>query len=169
VITFSRPPAVLPKSDYLRARPPRYVLSTETRLERPLEDVFSFFSDASNLSRITPPDMGFTVLTPQPINLHAGAVIDYRVHVVRVPLRWRTIIDVWEPPLRFVDSQDRGPYACWWHEHRFEADGAATRMFDTVYYAPPLGPLGALAQHVLIKRELRRIFSYRAHAIKTML
>ena len=167
-VEITAAPTVLPPSAYLAARPPRYRLYATTVIARPLDEVFGFFSAASNLAAITPPDMGFAIIAAPPA-MAAGAVIDYRVHVLRVPIRWRTIIDAWEPPdgthARFVDSQARGPYACWWHEHAFTRDGDRTIMVDTVLYAPPLGPLGAIANRLLIARELRRIFGYRATVI----
>jgi len=132
---------------------------------RPLDDVFAFFADATNLARITPPEMGFEITTPLPIAMRVGAIIDYRIRVAGVPLGWRTRIDAWEPGVRFVDSQLRGPYRCWWHEHRFERDGDETVMFDTVHYAPPLGPLGRVANRVFIARQLRGIFTHRAAVI----
>lgn len=169
VIEISAAPAVLPASGYLRARPPRYRLRTTTIVQRPLDEVFAFFSAASNLAVITPPDMGFEIVSA-PGEMATGAVIDYRVRVLRVPIKWRTVIDAWEPPAdgvaRFVDSQARGPYACWWHEHAFAAEGDWTRMTDTVLYAPPLEPFGAIAQKLVIARELRRIFDYRARVIR---
>ena len=162
--------AALPSSAYLAARPPRATLSTQTVIDRPLDEVFAFFCAAENLGAITPPDMGFDIVTPTPIAMEEGATIDYRIRASGVPMRWRTVIDAWEPPragrARFVDSQARGPYACWWHEHRFEADGARTIMIDTVHYAAPLGPLGAVADRVLVARELRRIFTHRGRAIR---
>ncbi|MEZ4398439.1 MAG: TIGR01777 family oxidoreductase [Kofleriaceae bacterium] len=169
-IAIGRAPAALPTSAYLAERPPRYTLTTATVIERPLDEVFRFFCAAENLGAITPPDMGFTITTPTPIPMAAGATIDYRIRAAGLPLTWRTVIDAWEPPVagqaRFVDSQARGPYACWWHEHRFEADGAHTRMIDTVHYAPPLGVLGVVANHAMIVSELRRIFAHRSRAIR---
>ncbi|MBP6847941.1 MAG: SRPBCC family protein [Kofleriaceae bacterium] len=145
-------------------------MTARTVIDRPLAEVFAFFCAAENLGAITPPDMGFTIVTPTPIAMAAGAEIDYRIRASGVPMAWRTVIDAWEPPAagraRFVDSQARGPYACWWHEHRFEADGDRTIMIDTVHYAPPLGPLGAVANTLMVAGELRRIFTHRGRAIR---
>jgi len=169
-VQLARAPAALPTSAYLAARPPRYTLTARTVIDRPLAEVFAFFCAAENLGAITPPDMGFTIVTPTPIAMAAGAEIDYRIRASGVPMAWRTVIDAWEPPAagraRFVDSQARGPYACWWHEHRFEADGDRTIMIDTVHYAPPLGPLGAVANTLMVAGELRRIFTHRGRAIR---
>lgn len=172
-IVIERLGGEVPSSGYLTAHPPRYRLHTETRIGQPLEQVFAFFSDAQNLAKITPPDLGFQIVTPTPIEMRQGTLIDYRIRVMGLPLRWRTLIEVWEPPnqetgaARFVDAQLRGPYACWWHEHRFAAQGAETLMTDTVLYAPPLGPLGRVAQRLMVARELRRIFEHRASFIRS--
>ena len=96
----------------------------------------------------------------------AGAAIDYRVRVGPMPFRWRTRITSWEPGRRFVDLQEGGPYRFWWHEHRFQADGERTVMEDRVYYTPPLGVLGRLANRVFIDSTLRKIFQYRGDVIR---
>lgn len=171
-IAIERAPMALPASDYLAAHPPRYTLRACTALAQPLDEVFAFFADAGNLAAITPPDLGFAIVTPRPIAMAAGTIIDYRIRALRLPMRWRTRIDVWEPrppgggSARFVDAQLRGPYACWWHEHRFTRAGTGTIMEDTVHYAPPLGPLGRVANHLIVARELRRIFSHRSRVIR---
>lgn len=155
----------LPDHDYVRRRRPRYMLSQTTYIERPIDEVFRFFSAAENLGAITPPALAFIIRTPLPIALGEGAVIDYTIKLGPVPMPWRTIIRDWRPGACFIDSQERGPYASWWHEHTFHAEGARTRMEDRVYYAPPLGPLGAVAHVLFIRGMLRRIFGFRAFAI----
>jgi steroid 5-alpha reductase family enzyme/ligand-binding SRPBCC domain-containing protein len=149
---------------YLDARPPHYLLSTTTVIDAPLEETFAFFSDPYNLARITPPDMRFTIVNAPP-PMADGVAIDYRLRVSGVPIGWRTRILRWVPGRHFVDVQERGPYACWWHEHTFEPDGPRTSMEDRVWYAPPLGPLGRLAHPFLIAPALRRIFSFRRQVI----
>ena len=91
--------------------------------------------------------------------------IHYRLRVGPVPVRWRTRITVWDPPHRFVDVQDAGPYRGWWHEHTFRADGARTVMNDRVLYAPPFGPIGRIANLVFVRSTLREIFTYRRDVI----
>jgi hypothetical protein len=154
-----------PLCEYLRRRKPRYLLSSRMRIHAPLEQVFEFFSRSENLGAITPANMAFSLETPAPIEMRAGREIDYKVQVGSLGLDWRSRIDTWEPLERFSDSQLRGPYACWWHEHRFSRDGQHTLMEDRVWYSPPLGPLGALAQRALIAPKLRAIFGYRARAM----
>lgn len=158
--------AEVPHDAYLEARKPRYVLEQTTVLDAPLDAVFPFFSRAENLAVLTPPSMSFRILTPTPVAMQPGAVIDYRIGLGAVPMSWRTVIESWEPGVRFVDAQYRGPYRAWWHEHHFEAAGERTVMHDRVYYAPPLGILGRLAHRLFIGRMLRQIFDYRSTAIR---
>ena len=132
----------------------------------PLGDVFEFFSRPENLGILTPSNMGFAI-TSISGPMDGGTLISYRLRVGSVPLKWTTRIDAWEPGRRFVDAQVAGPYACWWHEHRFEAYGAdRTIMTDRALYAPPLGIFGRAANQLFIKNSLRAIFSFRSDAIR---
>ncbi len=143
-----------------------HLLEREQRVELPIDRAFEFYGDARNLERITPPWLGFEVTTPGPIEMEVGTLIEYRLRLHRVPVRWRTRIEVWEPPRRFVDAQIRGPYSLWEHTHTFEAEGPeATIIRDRVRYAIPFGPLGELANRLLVRRDLRRIFDYRREAV----
>ncbi len=140
-------------------------LTRTTLISRPLPEVFAFFADAANLEAITPPQLRFRTLTPPPIEMRAGARIDYRLSLWGVPLHWRTCISCWEPTSRFVDEQEAGPYALWHHVHEFQAEGLGTRMRDQVTYRLPFGPLGQLAHALWVRRQLRAIFDYREQAI----
>lgn len=143
-----------------------HILERRQRIERPIEEVFAFYGDARNLERITPPLLGFEVTTPAPIEMGAGTLIEYRLRLHRVPVRWRTRIESWEPPRRFVDVQVKGPYSLWEHTHTFEEDGPeATVIEDRVRYSIPFGPLGELADRLLVQRDLRQIFDYRRDAV----
>lgn len=133
----------------------------EITLARPLEEVFAFFSDAGNLDRVTPPWLGFRILTPPPIRMAAGTIIRYRLRIHGVPVGWETAITVWDPPHRFVDVQRRGPYRQWIHEHRFETVPGGTRMRDTVEFALRGWILEPLIYRVLVRRDVERIFAYR--------
>jgi len=144
------------------------VLQTRTHLPRPIGEVFAFFSDAGNLERITPPELAFRILTPTPIDVREGALIDYRLRLFGVPFGWRTRISLWEPPFRFVDEQLRGPYRTWIHLHEFEASGAGTRMTDRVEYRLPGHPFAGPVMP-LVRRQLDRIFRYRARVIGEIL
>ena len=128
-------------------------------------DTFDFFADAFNLEAITPPWLGFEVATPAPISMSAGTLIEYRLRLHALPLRWLTRIEAWEPGKHFVDRQLRGPYRLWRHTHTFAAHERGTIVRDTVRYALPLGLLGRLARTALVRRDLDRIFDYRRDAI----
>jgi ligand-binding SRPBCC domain-containing protein len=137
-------------------------LTTEQLLARRLAEVFPFFAEARNLERITPPWLRFEVLTPGPIAMRAGALIDYRLRWRGLPLRWRTEIEVWEPPHRFVDRQLRGPYLLWRHEHRFVEQEGRTLAVDRVDYA---APGGRPVHRLIVDRDVRRIFAHRRKAL----
>ena len=125
-----------------------HVLRREQRLPGTPDEVFPFFADARNLEAITPPWLGFRVLTPAPIELRVGALIEYRLRLRGLPLAWLTRIEDWTPGVRFVDAQLAGPYRLWHHTHEFAPDGAGgTLMRDTVRYALPYWPLGEVAAH----------------------
>ena len=127
-------------------------------LPQPLSEIFSFFSDAHNLSALTPPWLRFEVLTPAPISMKRGTAIDYRLRMHGVPIRWQSEITVWEPPDRFVDEQRRGPYRLWIHEHRFSEQDGQTLAEDHVRYAV-CG--GGLVNWLLVASDLAKIFEYR--------
>lgn len=135
-------------------------------LERPIEALFEFFSDAHNLQCITPRYLDFTILTPAPIDMCVGARIDYKLRVRRIPIRWQSIISIWEPPYRFVDEQVRGPYRIWRHEHRFEVTDGGTHVIDEVTFKP-IG--GALMTRLFVGRDVRRIFEFRSAALRERL
>ena len=153
-------------SEYLRARRPAYLLRHATRVAAPLSEVFSFFSRPQNLGVMTPADMHFEIKGDLASEISRGMAIDYELRVGPLPLKWRTRIEAWQPQQRFIDSQERGPYRCWWHEHHFQGDGDATLMEDRVFFAPPFGMVGNLAGRLFVMPVLRRIFRFRAQAMK---
>ncbi|MBN2226138.1 MAG: SRPBCC family protein [candidate division Zixibacteria bacterium] len=136
-------------------------LLREQNVPRPRVEVFDFFSKPENLARITPSSLGFVILTPTPIAMHAGTVIDYTIRVTGLRLHWTTLISAFEPPHRFVDIQLCGPYAFWHHTHTFEETKVGTLIKDDVQYALPLGPLGDIAHTLVVQRQLQHIFNYR--------
>ena len=139
--------------------------SAETIVPAAREEVFAFFSDAGNLMRLTPPSLGFEILTPRPIPMREGALIDYRIRLRGLPMRWRTRICEWNPAQGFVDEQLRGPYRLWVHRHTFaDAPGGGTAMRDIVRYALPLPPFGEVALP-FVRAEIRGIFEFRRQAI----
>ena len=141
------------------------VLERTQRIELPIKETFGLFCDAFNLERITPPFLNFRVVTPRPIEMHEGALLEYRLRLHGVPVRWKTRISVWEPPHRFVDEQISGPYALWHHTHPVEPDGEATLVSDRVRYRIGFGPLGAAALRLFVRRDVERIFDYRREAM----
>jgi ligand-binding SRPBCC domain-containing protein len=139
-------------------------LRREQVVPHALDDVYAFFADAFNLERITPPELRFRVLTPAPIDLREGTLIDYRLSLFGVPFGWRTRISSWQPPVMFVDEQLRGPYREWIHTHTFESVPGGTRLTDHVQYRLPLYPFGQAALP-LVRRQVEHIFDYRARVI----
>jgi hypothetical protein len=105
---------------------PEHLLETETTIPASRKNVFAFFSDASNLGRLTPPSLGLRILTPLPIRMGEGALIDYRILLRGLPMRWRTRICRWNPPFEFIDEQLKGPYRRWIHHHTFEERDSRT-------------------------------------------
>lgn len=150
-----------------------YELRRVQRLPTSLEKTFEFFADARNLEAITPPFLRFRITSPLPIEMRAGALIEYRLRLFGVPLGWRTEIESYDPPHRFVDRQIAGPYALWHHTHTFREitgdEGAQTEMTDVVRYAFRPAILGPLADALFVRRTLDKIFDYRAETIAKLL
>jgi ligand-binding SRPBCC domain-containing protein len=142
-----------------------YILTRSQTVPVPRSRVFPFFRDAENLGRITPAWLGFQILTPLPVSMQRGTIIDYAIHLLGLPLRWTTLISRYDPPSVFVDEQLRGPYAFWHHTHEFRSVRGGTEIIDTVRYAMPFGPVGRLAHGLVVRRQLEAIFSYRARRI----
>jgi len=136
---------------------------SELWVPRPREEVFAFFSDARNLDAITPPWVRFRMVTTGPIEMKAGALLDYKLRVRGFPIRWRTKITEWEPPARFVDEQLRGPYRLWIHEHEFEPRDGGTLVRDRVRYAVPFD---FLVHRLFVHRDVTRIFAYRTEELR---
>lgn len=143
-----------------------FLLTAQMTLPRPREAVFTFFADAMNLETLTPPWLQFEILTPQPISMRAGTLIDYRLRLRGFPVKWRTRITAWEPPARFVDEQLQGPYRLWVHEHTFADVPDGTLVNDRVRYRVPGG---RLVNRLLVQRELNAIFSFRQARLREML
>jgi ligand-binding SRPBCC domain-containing protein len=129
--------------------------------------VFDFFSRAENLEALTPTFLRFQI-TRTPPRMEIGARIEYRLKVHGLPVRWKTIIDSWDPPHCIVDVQAKGPYRLWHHTHRFSSENGGTWIEDTVRYSLPFGPLGRLVNRVIVARDVAGIFDYRERKIREL-
>lgn len=148
---------------------PEHTLNFSLTLPLPRAQVFAFYADAANLGRITPPELNFKILTPLPIAMHPGTLIEYRLKLFDVPFHWVTEIREWNPPDGFVDAQKKGPYRQWLHRHIFrDSPDGGTVIDDEVRYQLPLIPIGEAA-FPLVQKELERIFAYRQEAIRALL
>lgn len=146
-----------------------HTLTRTITIGRGCREVFDFFADAANLERITPPELNFHIITPQPIEIKKGTLIDYKLNLRGLPMKWRTEIAVWEPPFEFVDQQLSGPYSQWIHRHIFtEIEPDKTQIEDEVKYRLPLEPLGDVL-HFIVRRELNYIFDHRQRAVAELL
>jgi len=159
-------PAPRIESDYFRSRRPRYVLVHKTRVDAPIERVFDFFSRPANLGAMTPARMQFQIVEGADADVRRGLRIRYRLRIGPLPVRWTTLIEEWEAPVFFADSQQSGPYRSWWHEHHFAPDGNGTLMEDRVYYSPLAGPMAGIVNAAMIAPMLSEIFAFRAKMIK---
>jgi ligand-binding SRPBCC domain-containing protein len=145
-----------------------YILRREQWIARPINEVFVFFADARNLEEITPPWVGFRILSMSTTSVEEGTVIRYRLRLHGIPIQWLTDICEWNPPYCFVDEQRRGPYKQWRHTHRFEAHGGRTKMTDEVRYSLPFGVLGRIVHALKVRRDVHRIFDYRRQQIDAL-
>ena len=137
-----------------------YELDVEQFIDQPVEKVFEFFSRPENLEEITPPRLGFTIMTPSPIPMEKGSLIDYTIRILGFPVHWRTLITSFDPPHGFVDEQINGPYMLWHHRHSFKDKNGGTMIRDTVRYAVPLGIIGRFLNLIWIRKDLKDIFAY---------
>ena len=137
-------------------------------MERPIDDVFAFFAEARNLEAITPPWIGFKILSMSTPTIEQGTLIRYRIRLHGIPMYWQTEISAWNPPHNFVDDQKKGPYKRWHHTHTFEAHGNRTKVIDDVEYALPFGVLGRMVHAVKVRPDVERIFEYRRAQIERL-
>jgi len=144
-----------------------YTFKKEQKISKSIIDVFDFFSKPENLSVITPNKMDFKILTPSPIEMKEGTLIDYTVKIMSFPIRWRTLITKYDPPNMFIDQQLKGPYSMWHHTHLFEKiNDNETLIKDIILYAVPFSFIGSITHSLYIKRDLENIFDYRSQEIK---
>lgn len=167
--TENKPQTAAPSQVRIERHPDRagcWLLQTEQWFPQEVRSVFGFFADAGNLEAITPPWLRFRIVTPVPIEMQPGVLIDYRLRLHGIPFNWRTKITAWEPTHRFVDEQIRGPYRCWIHEHFFEPAEGGTLVRDRVTYSVPGG---VLIQKLLVGRDLSAIFSFRQQKLQEVM
>jgi ligand-binding SRPBCC domain-containing protein len=139
-----------------------YKIEYDQFIDLPIEDVFNFFSKPENLSLITPPRMNFEIMTPQPLEMKEGQLVDYALTIVYIiKLRWRTLITKYKSPHIFIDQQIKGPYSLWHHTHTFEEKDGGTIIKDSVVYAIPFGWLGRFVHAIYIKYDIQSIFKHR--------
>jgi ligand-binding SRPBCC domain-containing protein len=138
-----------------------YRLERTTFIPKPRHEVFQFFADAHNLERITPPFLNFHILTPDPIEMRPGTLIDYELRLYGIPVRWRTRIAEYVPDDYFVDVQLSGPYRSWHHRHDFVDRPGGTEMRDRVDYEMPFGPIGKVVRTLFVGAQLNKIFDHR--------
>ena len=144
-----------------------HTLKKEQKISKNILEVFDFFSRPENLSIITPPKMKFNIMTPSPIEMKDGALIDYTVKILGFPIKWRTLITKYDPPNIFIDQQLKGPYSLWHHTHTFKKiNDNETLIGDTVIYVVPFSFIGSIVHSIYISRDLEKIFSYREKKIK---
>ena len=142
-----------------------YKLHFKQNIDKPIDEVFSFFSDPENLALITPEKLNFKILTPVPIKMKDGQLIDYTIELFKKEIRWRTLITEYDFPKMFIDQQIKGPYSLWHHKHSFKDCGDYIEMVDDVSYAIPFGFIGRIVNFLFIERELNYIFNYRKKII----
>lgn len=143
------------------------VCEREVWIPAPIEEVFAFFSDAHNLEKLTPPYLKFNVLTPHPIKMQKGALIDYKLSLRGLPMTWKTEITDWVPGVMFADNQLKGPYKKWYHTHRFESKDGGTLMKDRIEYIIPGGFLEPLI-YPFVKKDVESIFDFRTKVMNEM-
>ena len=145
-----------------------HLLERRQVVPQPRSAVAAFFERPENLERLTPTSLSFCLLSPSPVPMQVGTTIEYRIRLRGLPMDWRSRIDEYEPGVRFVDVQERGPYAIWRHLREFEDVPEGTEIRDRIDYRLPLGPLGELAHAVFVRSELERIFDYRANVVAAL-
>ena len=145
-----------------------HVLQREVLIHAPIDRVFEFFADPANLSKITPKSVGFRDLTPNATPMRPGLEIIHEIRWLGLPVRWHTLIEDYDPPHLFVDTQIKGPYTYWRHTHEFEDLGDQTLIRDRVQYELPFGILGTITHRLIVARQLKRIFNYRARKIRKL-
>jgi ligand-binding SRPBCC domain-containing protein len=146
-----------------------YKLEFVQKLSVRMAEAWDFFSNPTNLPRITPPSLRITINSPVPQKMYSGMVITYRIRPMPfISTNWVTEITHVKKPHFFVDEQRLGPYRFWHHQHHFKEIEGGVDMRDLVHYVLPWGPIGCLVHGLLIRRRLYNIFSYRYRILEDM-
>jgi len=133
----------------------------KTIINKDIKDVFGFFSKAENLNKLTPSFLGFEIVSPLSIKMEEGTIIDYKINLNGFKMNWRSVITKWDPPFCFEDTQVKGPYKIWIHEHKFEVESGTTLMTDTIQYLSPVGIFEFIPHNLFVRRKVESIFDYR--------
>ena len=145
-----------------------YTLDSTQLIQKPVEEVFNFFSKPENLSVITPSKLAFKILTPTPIEMGDGRIIDYKIYLLGIPIHWKTLITDFDPPHMFVDQQIKGPYTMWHHTHTFHKVEDGVEIRDRVVYSIPFGFIGQILNYLWIRKDLENIFKHRKKVINKL-
>lgn len=145
-----------------------YTLKKSINVPASLDEVFAFFNRPENLEKLTPPFLRFNILTPSPLVMHNGAVFDYQISLLGLPMRWTNLISNYDPPHQFVDVQLKGPYSFWHHRHSFVPHEGHVEVIDEVHYEVGFSVLGKLMHGLVIQHQLNAIFSHRERVMGTM-
>ena len=144
-----------------------YLIEAEQYLSTSPEEAWSFLSDPSNLSKITPPNMKFEILEGADLPMFAGQMIHYKVSPFKgFRMHWITEITQVSHGEYFIDEQRAGPYKMWHHQHRILPVDGGICMVDIVNYQLPFGVLGSLMHAATVSSQLRNIFKFREAALK---
>lgn len=143
-----------------------YEMRQEQTLPITMEEAWAFLSNPENLEAITPPDIGFKMLSEPETEAYAGQIIRYRIRIAPlVWITWVTEIKHVDKGISFVDEQRAGPYAFWHHRHTLETTDGGVSMRDFIVYAMPLGPIGRFVHWLWVGKQLRTIFAHRRKAL----
>lgn len=147
---------------------PLYTLEAEQKISAQIESVWNFISSPKNLKVITPDYMGFDITSNNlPEKMYAGMIISYKVSpVLGIKMNWVTEISQVKEFEFFIDEQRIGPYKFWHHQHILQKIDGGVLMKDIVNYQPPFGFLGSIANSLIIKNQLNKIFEFRKKKVE---
>ena len=145
-----------------------HILVKKSIINKSIKEVFGFFSKAENLNKLTPSAMGFEIISQLPIKMGTGTIIDYKIKLTVFKMNWRSVITKWDPPFCFEDTQIKGPYKIWIHEHKFEDKKGSTLMTDTIKYLSPGGIFEFIPHYIFVRSKVESIFDYREKILLEM-